>query len=231
MDMGERDMPTKRFYRLSEEKRRIIRDAALHEFSRVTFEKASINQIIKEAGISRGSFYTYFEDKWDVLACVFEEGQREIRTTMVQAMEESGGDIWYVLESILKKSLDLASKPGNAVFLKNAMEYTNAEDLFRGLKKKMSYEDELTEREKVRWMYENYSREKMRELSYPEFMAFTQIAMVTMAVEVRMYFDGKEREEILKNYRMKLGLLKQGFIAKKDVEPEPADRRDKTETA
>ena len=66
-------MPTERFYRLPEEKRRTIRNAAFHEFARVSVEKVSINQIIKEAEISRGSFYTYFEDKWDVLAYVFEE--------------------------------------------------------------------------------------------------------------------------------------------------------------
>ena len=104
-------MPTKRFYRLSEEKQQIIRDSALHEFSRVTFEKVSKNKIIKEAGISRGSFYTYFEDKWDVLTCIFEEGQRWIQRTLIQSMEESGGDIWYVLEAVLKNSMELASEP------------------------------------------------------------------------------------------------------------------------
>ena len=68
-------MPTERFYRLPEEKKRIIRDAAFKEFARVPIDKVSINQIIKEADISRGSFYTYFEDKWDLLGYIFEESQ------------------------------------------------------------------------------------------------------------------------------------------------------------
>lgn len=56
-------MSTERFEKLSKDKRQRILDAAREEFSRVSYEEASINQIIKNAGISRGSFYTYFEDK------------------------------------------------------------------------------------------------------------------------------------------------------------------------
>mgnify|MGYP000403050715 CR=1 FL=1 len=56
-------MPTQRFLKLKEEKKQAILEAAVHEFSRVPYSSASINQIIKEADISRGSFYTYFEDK------------------------------------------------------------------------------------------------------------------------------------------------------------------------
>ena len=54
-------MPTERFWRLPEAKRQMIREAALQEFARVPYEKVSINQIIHNADISRGSFYTYPE--------------------------------------------------------------------------------------------------------------------------------------------------------------------------
>ena len=60
-------MPTQRFLKLKDEKKRVILEAAVHEFSRVPYSAASINQIIKEAGISRGSFYTYFADKDDLM--------------------------------------------------------------------------------------------------------------------------------------------------------------------
>lgn len=49
-------MPTQRFFNLKEEKRRAIVRAAVHEFSRVPYSVASINQIIKEADISREVF-------------------------------------------------------------------------------------------------------------------------------------------------------------------------------
>lgn len=70
-------MVTERFLKLSQDKKDRILQAARHEFARVPFEDASINQIIKEAEISRGSFYTYFEDKLDLLHYVFRnEGMR-----------------------------------------------------------------------------------------------------------------------------------------------------------
>jgi TetR/AcrR family transcriptional regulator len=58
-------MPTSTFYNLDESKRRQIFDACVEEFAAHTFSEASINQIIKSANISRGSFYQYFADKED----------------------------------------------------------------------------------------------------------------------------------------------------------------------
>lgn len=62
-----KEMPTKTFFNLPKQKQEVIIEAAKKEFSRVTFDKASINQIIKDAAISRGSFYMYFSDKMDLL--------------------------------------------------------------------------------------------------------------------------------------------------------------------
>lgn len=59
-------MPTKTFFNLSEEKKQRLLDAALKEFSRVPVSEASINNIVKTAGIARGSFYQYFNDKEDL---------------------------------------------------------------------------------------------------------------------------------------------------------------------
>ena len=72
-------MPTERFYRLPEAKKQVIRQAAIKEFARVPFLKASINQIIQNADISRGSFYTYFEDKQDVVRYIFEDNARQMQ--------------------------------------------------------------------------------------------------------------------------------------------------------
>ena len=60
-------MPTERFMRLPKEKIEAIRAAAAKEFMRVAPEEVSINRIVHDADISRGSFYTYFEDKQDLL--------------------------------------------------------------------------------------------------------------------------------------------------------------------
>ena len=49
-------MPTQRFLNLKESKKNAILEAAANEFARVPYSAVSINQIIKEAEISRGKF-------------------------------------------------------------------------------------------------------------------------------------------------------------------------------
>jgi AcrR family transcriptional regulator len=59
-------MPKQTFLNLSEEKRNVIIGAAIDEFAQYGLENASTNRIVANSGISKGSFYQYFEDKQDV---------------------------------------------------------------------------------------------------------------------------------------------------------------------
>ncbi len=59
-------MPKQTFFNLSESRQKMILDAALTEFGSRPFEYANISEIIRETGISRGSFYQYFDDKSDL---------------------------------------------------------------------------------------------------------------------------------------------------------------------
>jgi len=59
-------MPKQTFLNLPEEKRTVIIDAAIDEFAQYGLENASTNRIVANSGISKGSFYQYFEDKQDV---------------------------------------------------------------------------------------------------------------------------------------------------------------------
>jgi len=59
-------MPKQTFLNLPEEKRNTIIHAAIEEFAEYGLENASTNRIVANSGISKGSFYQYFEDKQDV---------------------------------------------------------------------------------------------------------------------------------------------------------------------
>ncbi len=59
-------MPTERFYRLKKQKKDRIVEASLKEFGLHDFEHINIQNIIKDAAISRGSFYQYFADLDDL---------------------------------------------------------------------------------------------------------------------------------------------------------------------
>lgn len=64
---GDENMPSETFYKLNEEKRKKIITAMKKEFSKTTFDEASINKIVQDAGISKGSFFQYFESKEEAI--------------------------------------------------------------------------------------------------------------------------------------------------------------------
>ena len=86
-------MCTPTFLNLPEEKRNRILDAAWAEFTAVPFAGASVNQIIRRAGIPRGSFYQYFEDKSDLFNYLMDT----VREQILQyrgILSDTGGDLF-----------------------------------------------------------------------------------------------------------------------------------------
>jgi AcrR family transcriptional regulator len=75
-----REMPKDTFFNLPEEKRTLISKVAVEEFAEYSFEQASINRIVANAGIAKGSFYQYFEDKKDLfLYLVQVAGEKKLK--------------------------------------------------------------------------------------------------------------------------------------------------------
>ena len=58
-------MPTSTFFNLNDSKRAKLLQAVEKEFARAPLSQASIANIVKLAGVSRGSFYQYFDGKED----------------------------------------------------------------------------------------------------------------------------------------------------------------------
>ena len=87
-------MCTETFLRLPEEKRRRFLDAAWAEFAGARFTDVSVNQIVRRAGIPRGSFYQYFSDKEDLFAYLLEEVRNHIKEEYRRILKANGGDIF-----------------------------------------------------------------------------------------------------------------------------------------
>lgn len=89
-------MPKEHFFKIKLSKREKIMLAARAEFSSKPYEEVSINDIVERSGISRGSFYLYFEDKWDIyshlLKCTFDN----IRGRMIESIAR-GNNIFFTL--------------------------------------------------------------------------------------------------------------------------------------
>lgn len=89
-------MCTETFLRLPEEKRTRFLDAAWEEFTAVPFTDASINKIIRRAGIPRGSFYQYFTDKNDLFSYLLTEARLRAIQLFGDMLDQVGGDLFAV---------------------------------------------------------------------------------------------------------------------------------------
>ena len=87
-------MPSSTFFNLPQEKRERLLEAARNEFARVSLAGASVNRIIRQAGIPRGSFYMYFSDKEELFFYLLEEYRQQLAETMSAILEEQAGDLF-----------------------------------------------------------------------------------------------------------------------------------------
>jgi len=79
--------------------RKLLLTAATVVFSRRGYMNAEISQITREAGKSVGVFYTYFNNKADVLACLVDDFNRDIANQVVSPTN-APEDVRRVLEAI-----------------------------------------------------------------------------------------------------------------------------------
>ena len=112
-------MPSETFNNLSNGKKKLILDAVKKEFSNVSFHEASINHIIKEAGISRGSFYMYFVDKKDLYTTIIEHQAQRHFKFILRILEESEGNLFAAYKIVYERLYQQISQHKKASLEKN----------------------------------------------------------------------------------------------------------------
>ena len=115
------------FYSLEPEKRERIMNAAMEEFERNGFAKASTNTMVKEAGISKGSLFHYFHNKKDLYLFLFEYVM-EITSEVFEKINWEQTDIFERMREVtLLKFEIIHSFPQAFNFLKTVIEEDAAE--------------------------------------------------------------------------------------------------------
>lgn len=99
------------FYNLPETKRERIYQAIKTEFDRVPLDKISINSIIKEANISRGSFYQYFDDKGDLYDIFADRIMDIIKECFTNTLVKYKGDLFATMEEVMSQHFTKVSQP------------------------------------------------------------------------------------------------------------------------
>ncbi|QES73185.1 TetR/AcrR family transcriptional regulator [Clostridium diolis] len=124
---GDDFMPKDTFKNLNEDKKQRIFDAAVQEFSTCSFSDASINQIIKTAGIPRGSFYQYFNDKEDLYLYMIEEISNQKKKLIPERVSNPDDEFFETFIQKTKESLELGKAKPEYTKIGMLMQMDNSE--------------------------------------------------------------------------------------------------------
>ena len=204
-------MPTERFYKLPEEKKKAIRDAAMEECIRVPFEKVSINKIIQNAGISRGSFYTYFEDKRDLVRYIFSDTADKLKFFWTKSVVTHGGDLWIASEELLDQAIIFAQKGKMFQMMQSIVLYQDFDKLFAEIHGSNGV-GEKKGNEILEALYEVTDKEKFRKIDMDSFGILVSMIMACVMESIGWYNRHMESEENIKKiFREKLEILQHGI--------------------
>lgn len=194
-------MPKKLFYNLSEEKQEIIIKAAFEEFSKHQYMDASINKIVQNSMISRGSFYLYFEDKLDIyLFTTSKIIENQSKLFLSKAEKIKSLDVFVVYKELFLFNINLLSDTKYSQYFKN---------LYLG----MNYDIWSYIREKQRTIRENAFKELIignigdSPNEYAEAL-MSILEMINRDMLTKKIFEDLNRETILRLYDIRIELLK-----------------------
>ncbi len=86
-------MPSQTFKNLDKGKQEKLMKCAMIEFANNMYHEVSINKIILNAKIPRGSFYMYFKDKDDLFEYILEEHSTRIKKIVKEILIKNKGDL------------------------------------------------------------------------------------------------------------------------------------------
>ncbi|SFA94251.1 transcriptional regulator, TetR family [Lentibacillus halodurans] len=198
-------MPKQTFYNLPEEKKQTLIAAVEKEFSRVPLYKASISNIVKGAGIPRGSFYQYFDDKEDAFFFLLNDLSSRRKDHFVHLLKTHDGDL---IEAITVFFQTAITEGENFNFMKNTflnMTYKIEDSFLRVFSDKKNSEE----------FKEISPFIDKRKLNLSDEKEFFHVMQILMSVVVRNFVEKFARnlsdEEVMYNFKVEMNLLKTGL--------------------
>ena len=108
-------MALEAFYNLKEKKKLSLYNAISVCLRKKSYDELSVNEIVEEADISRGSFYNYFNNKNDAILSMVEFKIKHHMDLLLTAIKESNYKLfdgvrkyYYDIESVLYDEINLS---------------------------------------------------------------------------------------------------------------------------
>jgi AcrR family transcriptional regulator len=93
-------VPRPRFDNIDPDKKARLLEVAMREFASRGYELASVNRILEDADLSKGSFYYYFDDKADLAATVFIAAAEPLTLLSELRAPASADEFWAELRKM-----------------------------------------------------------------------------------------------------------------------------------
>ena len=187
-------MPKATYKNLSEAKKAAVLSALVAEFEHHPLSEATVKSIVEALGISRGSFYQYFDSLTESYFYVLEREIVETHTLFRKVYEASGQDLLKALEVYGEALADEIFSSRHYALYRNRFLYWNA-------------------RLDAEWrVYLQKRQEDLQEVSaldQSEVLRF--IRAVVHALMQRLFTESWSREEFLSHYRQQLEWIKGGI--------------------
>ncbi len=115
------------FLKLNSEKRKTIMDAFLIEFSKKSFDDASITHVVNKIGIAKGSIYQYFDNKLDLYLFLQTECSNVKSNYTGSIQRQNYPDFWSYYRALYKKGIEFdRAHPLESNFLHNIINYIDS---------------------------------------------------------------------------------------------------------
>ena len=180
------------FYNLPEEKRKRITDAIFNEFAGSSGERVSINNIIKNANMSRGSFYQYFDDKVDLVEVMTRSFINFSLEKATEVISRTHGDIFVTYDLLFEILCECSNDSLVSEYFINR---------FKGVAELVSVTN-------------NFDRSNLKYTSDEDVKCLSQILTQGLKNAVfNVFVIGKPFDEVHREYHRKLEIIKTGAIA------------------
>ncbi|WP_270810038.1 TetR/AcrR family transcriptional regulator [Hungatella effluvii] len=199
-------MPTQRFTRLQEEKKKKISEAVIHEFQRTSYGELQISKIARSAHVSRGSLYTYFRDKEDMFLFALNQTWKTMLEYNKRKLIENGGDYWEMMFSSLQYHLRICKT--NQIY---RLLYLASENAVLPYEAAFSRKRDEEYRKYKEWICEHTARDSFKDLTETEFSVLQDTCQSLLMVSVQMYLHDSSVESVIeRDFKTRLLQIKKG---------------------
>ena len=204
-------MPKKTFFNIPIKKQKIIIDIAIEEFTSKSFEDVNVKSIAKKANISRGSFYTYFEDLDELFNYIIIQ-VREDRLKYAKGLfKESNGDYFLFIKKLFSHDFDAFRSSNKYSLFRNYIHYVQT--VKRGSLKELFFNQ----------LYMSFKKEK--DIEFADFFNLKQYRIqdekelldlleVTFLIMIDTYFKSEtenlNKEEIISLFERRISIIEHG---------------------